>query len=109
MLRKENQQKPKHKPRTKNCAYCGRIFILPHGRGGNAKKYCSEACTKNARREKNLLAVRRYQKKYYDLLKNKPSFNKYAGRLGVKPSSNFDEEYRKIKAELKRFGLKGIK
>lgn len=104
-----NKGKPatKNKPiRTRYCQYCGRIFTLPHGRKGNARKYCSKQCSHASRLENNLSAVRRYQQRWKEFLKNKPSFNKYRGRLGVHPDPDFDEEYRKIQNELKRFKLR---
>lgn len=95
----------KSKERIRFCQYCGEFFYLPHGRKGNAMKYCSVKCRRNARLEKNLKAVRKYQKLYKWLLKEKPNFNQYSGRLGANPSDDFEEELRLVENELKRFKI----
>ena len=81
------------------CSYCNNPFSTHDSR----RKYCSDTCSLNARRENNLEDVRLYYQRY--------PWKKVKRALGssqLKEHMNSDvmEELRQIKAELKRIGLK---
>lgn len=85
------------------CPECNTLFTVPATRQHNATKYCSDKCRKQAKREQDLIAQRKYQKKYRWLLKDADKWNRLgSSKLGVEPAKDFEEEARLIKNELKR-------
>lgn len=103
----------------KKCQYCGKRFS-DKSKYGN-RKYCSEKCSKNARREKD--ADRKFNKRHsikyvipleYLNKEGKPlrefSLNKELGSMGTSQTShrnkNFKKEAELISKEKKRLGLK---
>ena len=95
-----------HKNHERICKWCKKPFIIPATRKNNPVKYCSDQCRKNAKKEQDLMAQRRYQLRYKWMLKDAdPNGRLGEVRLGPKPSPDFDEEQRLIKKELKRCKL----
>lgn len=91
------------KTNKKICKWCRKPFTIPAIRANNAVKYCSDTCRKNAIRDQNLMAQRRYQMRYKWLLKDADKRGQLGEvRLGVKPNANFEIEQRLIEKELNK-------
>ena len=86
-----------------SCKYCGIEFLVDKTRKFNATKYCSNECRKNAKREQDLEAQRKYQKRYKWLLKDADKRGQLGEvRLGSTPEKDFYKEHQQIKRELRR-------
>jgi len=85
------------------CGYCGTTFIPRYPN----QKYCSKDCSRNRHREQNA----DYQRRRYAQVKNKAildnrPFRPGTGNLTGKPLADNNAEYERVRAELRRLGLK---
>ena len=91
-------------PRTgMKCGYCGTRFIPQYPN----QKYCTKTCSKKKQREQNA----DYQRRRYAQVKNKAiidnrPFRPGTGNLTGKPLADNNAEYERVRAELRRLGLK---
>jgi len=96
-----NQRHPTQtQPTIRKCNYCGQTFPSTHG-----KKYCSNNCRKQARREQ----TNRHVKHYYAVHGRSEKELYYAnlGNSNLREHRNpsFDDEIKLIRAELRRLHI----
>lgn len=90
----------------RNCRYCNEPFVIKHPN----QWYCCPEHFLNAKRERNMLAMRKYRKKYTYTDKNGTKYRLYPCKnigskgagLGRHREGDFKEEYDLIKKELFR-------
>ena len=85
------------------CGYCGTPFIPRYPN----QKYCSKDCSKKKHREQKA----DYQRRRYAQVKNKAiidnrPFSPGTGNLTGKSLADNNAEYERVRAELRRLGLK---
>ena len=85
------------------CGYCGATFIPQYPN----QKYCSKECSRKKHREQKT----EYQRRRYQQVRNKAiidhrPFRPGTGNLTEKPLLDDLAEYERVRAELRRLGLK---
>lgn len=96
--------------KPKNCKWCNKQFKPTSGHN----LYCSRECRQYSDNEHTLQRVRKFRKKYKDILSQLSYTTIGTGGLGQHTTHNPDkedewaEEANKIKHELKIIGLKSI-
>lgn len=89
--------------KIKKCKWCGEDFTPK----SNHNLYCSKDCSKYASMEHTTERVRRYRKKYREVLKeSRQGYKVGTGMLHAHPSDDFDEEWEKVQNEMKYLGLR---
>lgn len=90
------------KYKDKQCRWCNKTFKPHH----SAQLYCCNTCSDYATQEHTLRRVRRFRKRYRDVLKlvSKPVLGT-GGLGGHACTGDWMEEYNKIRKELRDTGL----
>jgi hypothetical protein len=83
--------------KKKKCEWCGKPFTPQ----SSNNKYCSENCKKYARLEKVSHNMAEYRKRYDGVQLSSDLKNLGTGGLGGHRVDDFEEEYKKIRKELK--------
>lgn len=97
-------RKPKRKQpqfHEKQCNWCGKTYTPRVGH----QLYCSPQCRKYSDQEHTLHRVRKFRKKYHNVLNQLSYQNLGTGGLGQHRDNDFEEEQRKIRQEMKVLGL----
>ena len=105
-----NQNKPikifkKYLLKDRQCKWCKHEFTPKTP----AQKYCNEKCSKYSTQYHTMNRVRRYRKKYKEILKERITNTMIGtGGLGGHACTDFHEELNKIRKEMRDIGISPI-
>lgn len=85
------------------CSYCGTLFIKKH----NAEKYCCNSCKYQAKLESKRKYINKHnlKKVYNTRIKNLTELGSLGTSSSYHMNSNFDDEYKSVKSELRRLRI----
>lgn len=91
--------------KPKKCKWCKKVFTPKI----SSQKYCNETCSKYSTQYHTMNRVRRYRKKYKEILKERITNTMIGtGGLGGHACTDFKEELNKIRKEMREIGITPI-